>query len=352
MATARLTRAIHFAFLIAGAALLVELVRAIGLERLVGELRGFGGALGGVIALELLLDACNTLGWRKTLAPARVDFWQLYWIRQAGTAVNQLTPTASFGGEVVKAMLLRPRLADGDATASIIAAKLSFAIAQTLLVVLGLTAILSLLPGASSLRAALLIATVATCVGVGGFFLLQRRGALSRLFAVPAWLGIRGEWLDRVRSRVASVDTRLAALHRQHAGAFAASIAWHFVAQLVSTFQLWYILHVLGVQADFVTCVAIEAFALVIDSTLFFVPARVGVQEASRVLVFTALGMDAATGLAVAVIVRANQLVVAALGLLAYGYFSIARVPTPGSLSDASVSAASSGREPGALSPP
>jgi hypothetical protein len=43
-----------------------------------------------------------------------------------------------------------------------------------------------------------------------------------------------------------------------------------------------------------VTCLAIEAFALVLDWAAFWVPGRIGVQEAGRVLVFTTFGLSAA----------------------------------------------------------
>jgi glycosyltransferase 2 family protein len=353
ISTRGLTRAFHLALVAAGGVLLVTLVRTIGLDRLALELRGFGTAFVGVVALELVLDGCNTLAWQRTLTPAAIGFWRLYWIRQAGTAVNQLTPTASFGGEVVKAMLLRPSVDAGNATASIVAAKLSFAMAQTLLVLCGLAALFSRLGGAPSLRAAVVFAAGATCVGVGGFFLLQRHGALSWTLDTLVRRGMGGERLDRFRTSVADIDARLATLHRERRGAFGLSVAWHFVAQLVGTLQLFYILHVLGVPASLVTCLAIEAFALVIDSALFFVPGRIGVQEGSRVLVFTALGMGAATGLAVAVIVRVDQLAVATLGLLAYGYFSLTSVPTAGSPSGTgSLADPCSVREPGSASRP
>ena len=55
----------------------------------------------------------------------------------------------------------------------------------------------------------------------------------------------------------------------------------------------WCILHWLDAPAPLMTCLAIEAFAIVVDSAMFFVPARVGVQEGGRVLIFTALGMSA-----------------------------------------------------------
>src|SRR5262249_11626869 len=116
--------------------------------------------------------------------------------------------------------------------------------------------------------------------------------------------------------------------------AFAASVGWHFAGQLVGVLQLVYILLALGIRVDLLTCVAIEVLALLADCAVFFVPGRVGVQEGGRMLVFTMLGLGAGTGLAVALIVRLNQLTVAALGLAAFGYFLLTTARATGSINE------------------
>jgi uncharacterized protein (TIRG00374 family) len=330
-----MARAVQIALVIGGAALLVLLVRAIGLTPLVEDLRRFGVGLVVVVAFELLLDACNTLGWRHTLvASPRVGFWSLYWIRQAGTAVNQLTPTAMLGGEVVKAMLLRPHLPMADALASLLAAKVSFAIAQTALVLLGLASILSRLHDAPRLALGVVLSCITTFTAVLAFLLLQRRGMFATLAGFAWRLGLRTAFVARVRAQGDALDARLVTFYRDRPGAFVRSVGWHFIAQITGLLQLVFILAWLGTPASIGTCLAIEAFALVVDSALFFVPARIGVQEGGRVVIFTALGLGAATGLAVALIVRLNQLIVTAVGLAAFGYLSLTTTPIDGSLSE------------------
>jgi len=330
-----MARLIQLALVAAGAMLLVLLVRSIGLAAITADLRRFGIGLVGVVAFELLLDGCNTLGWRQTLAaPPPIEFWRLFWVRQAGTAVNQLTPTASLGGEVVKAMLLRPQLTMSQALASLVAAKGSFALAQAMLVLLGLTAVLGRLRDAPAMAAAVVLGFSATLSGVIGFLVLQRRGLFSTLAGGAARLGLRGPRIARLRARGAALDEHLSAFHRERPGAFARSVAWHFAGQMVGLCQLIFIFAWLGTPVSFATCLAIEAFALVIDSALFFVPGRIGVQEGGRVVIFTALGLSAATGLTVALIVRLNQLAVAGLGLAAFGYFSLTSTRLAGSISE------------------
>jgi uncharacterized membrane protein YbhN (UPF0104 family) len=317
---------LQFALLVAGVVLLAGLVRTIGLDQVVADLRGVGWGFAVVIGLELILDACNTLGWRRTF-PARcpVGLVRLFWIRLAGTAINQLTPTATVGGEFVKAMFLRPYLRTPETVACLIAARMSYAIGQATLVLVGLAALLGRLEGAPELTLAILAGFAVTLGGVLGFIALQRRGMFAPLATHGARLGLRPAAAARLRDGSAALDHHLGNLYRERPLAFAASVGWHFVGQLVGLLQLWCILSWLDAPAPLMTCLAIEAFAVIADSAMFFVPGRVGVQEGGRVLVFTALGMSAATGLAAALIVRLAQLASAALGLAAYAGLTLDR---------------------------
>lgn len=324
-------RLVHAALLLAGLGAFAALVRHVGAERLVADLSRFGWALVGVVAFELTIDACNTVAWRATLPPgATVALPLLYWVRQAGVAINQVTPTATVGGEVVKTLLLRPHLRTAVTAASLVAARMSYALGQTILVLLGLSAVLSRTGDAPDLRRAIVVATFAIAGGIMSFVWLQRGGIFARLAGGLPRLGLAERLVEHARTAARALDQQLATFYRERPGAFVVSVAWHLVGQIVGLFQLSFILAALGTPVPLATCLAIEAFALVLDSAAFLVPGRVGVQEAGRVLVFTTFGLSATTGLAVAVIVRLNQLAVVALGLVTYAILSVrARIPAP-----------------------
>ncbi len=317
------SRVFHGALLIAGLAVFVALVHQIGAARLAEDLRSFGWAILGVIGFELLIDACNTAAWRTTLPPrASIGFGRLYWVRQAGVAINQVTPTATVGGEVAKIMLLRPRLRASTTAASLVAARMSYALGQAILVLLGLSAVLGRTRDMPDLAAAIVGALAATITGVLAFVWLQRRGFFATVTRALGAFGIARGVAERLHAAGTALDEQLASFYRERPTAFAVSVGWHVIGQLVGLVQLWFILTALGSPESFATCLAIEAFALVIDSAAFLVPGRIGVQEAGRVLVFTIFGLSATTGLAVAVIARLNQLAVTAIGLVAYARLS------------------------------
>lgn len=317
-------RTLQLALVAGGIALFAWLVHRIGVTQLAADLQGFGVAIFAVIAFELAIDACNTLAWRCILPASRpIGFWRLYWVRQAGVAINQLTPTATVGGEVAKTMLLRSLLPGATVAASLVAARMSYALGQAALVLLGLSAVLGRIRDVPDLGAAVVIGFAVTVGGVLGFVFLQQRGIFATVVATARRLGLGGALVERLERGGAALDTQLTAFYRERPGAFAGSVAWHVVGQLIGLLQLAFILAMLGVPVSLATCLAIEAFALVLDSAAFLVPGRVGVQEAGRVFVFTTFGLSAATGLATAVIVRLNQLAVAGIGLAAFAALSV-----------------------------
>ncbi len=327
-------RRLQIGLTVAGVALFAALVRAIGVAPITTAFQRLGARFAVVVALELVLDGCNTRGWQWALGPAPLGFWRLYWIRQAGTAINQLTPTASVGGELAKALLLRGKARSSEILASLVVAKVSLAAAQATTVLLGLAVALDRLRDAPELARAIVTVFALIVAAIVAFVAVQRRGGLGRVAVAVAAIAPRSRIARAFRERAGALDERLRHLYRDRPGLIVAAVAWHVAGQLVGVVQLWFILGALGVPSSLATCLALEAASLTIDAATFFVPARVGVQEGGRVLIFTAFGLGAATGLAVAVVVRVNQLVVSAIGLAAFAYFSFSRTALAGSASE------------------
>ena len=105
-------------FLLGGIVLLGWMVGQVGLRDLSRASR-LGLLLVHFFLLEIIPDLLHTAGWAACFQgyQRRLRLWQLYGIRLAGNAINQVTPTATLGGEVVKVLLLQPTLPRAQATA-------------------------------------------------------------------------------------------------------------------------------------------------------------------------------------------------------------------------------------------
>ena len=97
------------------------LIYETGPASLAANLKLIGPKIVFIFALERIVDLFNTDGWWYTFAPnlRRGTHGILCLVRLAGTALNEMMPSASIGGEPAKVILLRPYLPTTAATASV-----------------------------------------------------------------------------------------------------------------------------------------------------------------------------------------------------------------------------------------
>src|SRR6516165_9292577 len=95
-------------FLLAGLCLLGEMVWHVGMTDLLTSFGAVGWWMVPWILLESVPVVLHTAGWAVCFPPRHqaVSFWHLALVRLAGSAINQVTPTATLGGELVKVLLL------------------------------------------------------------------------------------------------------------------------------------------------------------------------------------------------------------------------------------------------------
>lgn len=157
------------------------------------------------------------------------------------------------------------------------------------------------------------------------------------LFGVPSWqlaLGCGGAaaglwvatvWLAPTLAARLDPDkplgnaVRVLAEHRERlAPAFAVAVFWHVVERALTAVEIWIAFAALGVAAGLPEALTIQAAAVSVSLLLFFLPGQPGAIEATIAGVCASMGLDPATGLAVAFIRRARQLAVTGLGLASF----------------------------------
>ena len=96
-------RGLEVACLLLGAGILVWTLRAIGIDTLLRDLRLIGWGLVVILSVESLSVIFNTVGWALAFPKGErtVTARHLLGARQAGDAVNYLTPSATVGCRLV-----------------------------------------------------------------------------------------------------------------------------------------------------------------------------------------------------------------------------------------------------------
>jgi glycosyltransferase 2 family protein len=232
--------------------------------------------------------------------------------RQLRDSSADVLPITQLGGVAFAARALV--LAGMDATqasAAVIADLTTEAFAQGLYVLVGVTACLSLLKGSAALSpfvGAMLGGAVLLSAGSIGFALLQVGGS---------------RWAQRVSDRLfpkragpaqAFHDT-IRVLYRRR-GRVAASVLLQLMGWMASGLWLWVMFRVMGYPADLWTAIAIQALVEGLRSAAVFIPASVGIQEAGYAALAPVFGFTPEVGLALSLLRRARDFVVAVPVLL------------------------------------
>ena len=292
---------------------------------------GLGGA--GIVAVAGVEHALHTLAWARCFPSGRRLSWSnLYPPYLAGFAVNLVTPTASLGGELVRGSLTARGVPAAEATASVVVDRLSFAMADSAIGVIGLILLLALAPLSAWARAGLLGGAILLGIGISLFFSLQRGGRLARLFGAGALIrraaGV--ERAERLQDAVDETDRRIADFHASGLGALLPAVTLHVAGTSVAALQIAWYCALVGSPLGLRDVLVVFSASTALDLLSFFVPARLGVYEGARVLAFSLAGLGAAHAVGFSLLIRVEQVAWAALGFLAYGGLGSARLGREG----------------------
>ena len=273
-----------------------------------------------------IITAFDTLGWYFAFLHPRVPFRTLLAARLAGEAFNLTTPTASLGGEAVKAWLLRRRVPLDESVLSVVVAKTTIMIGQGLFLLVGIVITWLAAPPDSRLLGWMLWLLAVEVLAIVGFLLAQIQGGFGW---VPRLLGRIGLGRSRHRETVARLDRGLAWFYRKEPRRLVLSIGFHFIAWLLGSLEAYLILNFLGLEVSLETATIIEALGTAVRFATFLVPASLGALEGGFVATFTALGLAPSAGVAFGLARRVREVVWIAVG------FAIFAVIRPGPAEEA-----------------
>lgn len=325
----------HCAAIGCGILLLGFLVWETGLDALWREIALLGLGLVPFTLIEGIVFFFHTIGFRYCLSPElrATPFHRLFGIFLSGHAVNYFTPTATIGGEVVKAVLLtngRSGENSGsgtDAATGVIIGKLAYALTQFGYAFLGSIVILSRINLPSAGFTLMFAGSALVGAGIIAFLLVQKYGKLGSILRWLAARNIGGKTLKKAAGYVSEVDSALSGFYRDRPLDLVLSVFWHAVGMSFSIVKAWYFLYLLS-DGDLALAAGVWFLGTWLDLVTFPIPLEIGVQESIRVIVFTALGFTMAMGLTYGLALRIEQIFWAIVGFAAYGL--LARSGRPG----------------------
>ena len=308
-------RWLRLGLLIAGLIALAVLVAENDPPAILASIAQLGWGFVVIVGFHTFVATFDALGWKYAFATDRVSFWRLVAVRLAGEAVNMTTPTASVGGEAVKAWLLADRAPVEETLPSVIVAKTTITIAQGIFLLVGVAAATAVLPTSSPLFHGMVWLLLAEVVALSIFVVAQMRGLLGGIGSLVKWVGF-GSSNERIDVLTRASDV-LQRFYRTQPARLVLSTWFHFVGWLLGVAETLLILHFLGVDVSIQTATVIESLATGIRFVAFFIPAGLGALEGGLVVAFSALGLGPSVGLSFSLVRRLREAAWVGIGLVA-----------------------------------
>jgi hypothetical protein len=327
----------HLAGFVAGGIVLALLVRRIDPSSVGQHLARTGPRAAAVLVPTTVGVAVHALAWRALLgrSGARLGVLRLASVHLAAEAVRVALPGGAALGELAAARGVHALGVGWNVSIPSLLEKRACLVATNGLWLLALVLVAQGLsrPAASlgtlvdelPVTANLVSALAAVGLVVAGAAALAalRSPALAR--RLPPWLGpLHRRDLDVTRGPGLGVLAFVGALLL---GQWAAECA-----------ETWTALHVVELEVSFLDAARIESLGALSRALAFFVPAGIGVQDASYLSVARALGIDAdaSTTAAFLVLKRAKDVLLVAVGLVCALRLSMLRPPEEATTSDPS----------------
>jgi putative membrane protein len=317
-------RARLLAALLLGLGVLAFVLLQFDLKAVMASLETVGlGGFALIVAAGLAAEVVLALGLAPLL-PRPMKLSVIIASRQLRDSASDVLPITQLGGVAFAARaLVLAGMGAVDASAGVIADLTAETFAQGLYVLVGVLASLSLLrhsPQLSPYVDAMLGEALFLSAGSIGFALLQLGGS--------RWAGRLGEKLFAT-SHALAFHAAVRTIYGRH-GRVALSIALQFAGWIASGLWLWVMLRAIGIETGLWTAIAIQALVEGLRSATVFIPAAIGVQEAGYAVLAPVFGLTPEIGLALSLLRRARDVVVAVPVLALWQLAETRRAARPG----------------------
>lgn len=280
-----------------------------------------------ILAVYFVAFAIDSVTWQITIPSLPLNAkwaYRIWKLRMVGEAFNTVVPAGGMGGEPVKAALLKKHYGIDykEGAASLILAKTINMIALAGFLVGGFIIMIQGKSLPKAFESVAVVGLAALVIAVLMFFVIQRFGITS----------LTGTWISRWRfgrnveailHHIEDMDQRLVRFYVGARVRFAVALGLAFINWLLGAVEIYFAVKFVGHPVSWTDAWVIESLAQLVRTGAFFIPAGIGAQEVTFLLVFGAITGLPSIGVTVSVIRRIREVIWTVWGFLFGALYSM-----------------------------
>src|SRR3989440_2019695 len=303
-----------------GAALLVYVVRKIGVQPIFTALSHVGWGFFLVVALNGLRHMLRTIAMRLSVTPEhrRFTFLQAFAARLGGESMSFLTFAGPLLGEATKVALLRKRVPLVHGVPALVVDNLLYNLSVVLVIFSGACLMLFAYPVPTIARDVLIVIASFSFLGLIAAAMATRRRVtlLTNIIDRLARRGFRPKFLRTRRHHIYRVELTVYSFYKRRTAAFFGMVGLDLTSHVASVVEVYVTLKMLGFGPSIGAAYIIESLTKVINFAFGFVPATIGVYEGGTEIILKSLGFAAAAGMTLAIVRKAAIIFWTVIGVL------------------------------------
>jgi hypothetical protein len=310
---------IKIAFLIIGFVFFGWLITDFGVGKIIENLKTTGWYFLPIIGTWFFVYLFNAKAWSYIINKPDMSFRSLLSVTISGYALNYMTPFFHLGGEPYRVIALKEELGLNKSVSVTLSYVMLHFLSSFIIWIVASVLILAIVPVSPAVKTAL-AAGLVVLTGIVGLFIKGYKHGVTKSFVsllvkLPLPKKLETEIINK-EDFTRSVDENLKELFNKRRKSFWAANLFECGSRLVNTFEFYFILQAIGINASITDAFIINAGAGLISNMLFFVPFELGVKEGGLYAVLGFLNFNPATGIYVAIVNRLREMVWILIGLL------------------------------------
>lgn len=312
-------------FLVLGVFFLGYMVNGMGLDVIGSNIQKMGFWFIPVIGSWLVIYILNAFAFKAIieepqLPASDLPFGSVLRLTITGYVINYITPFVALGGEPYRILLLKPALGIRKATSSVLLYSLMHMFSHVLFWLASIVLIVAVVPlNTLMLMGCGIMLVVGVLLGLW-FIRVYKRGVTVSTFRllekIPFVKKKAAVFFQEKSEALHEIDEQIRILYAERKPRFYASLALEFVARVVGCAEIYFTARAIGLDMSITESLIVSSGSSLFANLIFFFPMQLGTREGGLALALQSIGMPAAAGLFIGIVVRIRELVWIVIGLL------------------------------------
>ncbi|PSL26078.1 lysylphosphatidylglycerol synthase-like protein [Dyadobacter jiangsuensis] len=277
-----------------------------------------------VIGSWLVIYILNALAFRAIirepqLPETNMSFWSVLRLTISGYAINYITPFVALGGEPYRIMELKPTLGIQKATSSVLLYSLMHMFSHVLFWLVSIVLIVAVVPLSDVMLAGCGILLVVGLVLGYWFINVYKKGFTVSTFRllekVPFIKNKACEFATKNAETLYEVDEQIRVLYSDRRNAFYVSLFYEFAGRVIGCLEIYFTAHAIGMEMTLAQSLIVSSGSSLFANLIFFFPMQLGTREGGLALALRSVGLPAAQGIFIGVVLRIREIVWIIIGL-------------------------------------